>query len=325
MLGLLGEQTLGPHAHLPSQGPRSRMRMRAAERSHQASAATPPPAPPPQASAQALGGRAQVSSLGAGLRWVRCRALTALPMEPRAGEGPPEGPPERRAGRRRGRWETGVDAEGSPGIGQTGRGGAGGLPEGSEPVAGSNLRRVGTRIPDTVSGAGGKRKGDHLLGTWYRLCVPVRCVSPVSRPLYSKQEKRRLTAAGRGTTGSQFNLNAGVLHYRLLTDGFRDLGCPRPFRRPGRLAPEPLSFGYSLQNCLAKVLLRPLAPQGLLKPGSTTLLPDGLGSMETAQFSGMVTKAFGDARSALRARDRRDETQADLLGSYGAGFMHFSH
>lgn len=79
VLGLLGEQTLRPHAHLPSQGPRSRMRMRAAERSHQAAAATPPPPPPPQASAQALGGRAQVSSLRAGLRWVRCRALTASP------------------------------------------------------------------------------------------------------------------------------------------------------------------------------------------------------------------------------------------------------
>lgn len=79
VLGLLREQTLRPHAHLPSQGPRSRMRMRAAERSHQASAATPPPPTPPQASAQALGGRAQVSSLRAGLRWVRCRALTASP------------------------------------------------------------------------------------------------------------------------------------------------------------------------------------------------------------------------------------------------------
>lgn len=142
MLGLLGEQTLGPHAHLPSQGPRSRMRMRAAERSHQASAATPPPAPPPQASAQALGGRAQVSSLGAGLRWVRCRALTALPMEPRAGEGPPEGPPERRAGRRRGPLGDGRGRGGVPGVwadgtwrgGRAPRGvGAGG---GVEPAAG---------------------------------------------------------------------------------------------------------------------------------------------------------------------------------------------
>ena len=122
-----------------------------------------------------------------------------------------EGPPERRAG----------EAEGSPGIGQTGRGGAGGVSEGSEAGAGSNLRPVATWIPDTVGEAGGKRKGDRLLGTWFCPCAPVRCVSRITPSL--QQGKRRLTAAGRGTTGSQFNLNAGVLRHRPLNGWF-----PRP-------------------------------------------------------------------------------------------------
>ena len=69
---------------------------------------------PPQASAQAPGGRAQVSSFCAGLRWGSCRALTASPWSQgrvrsrrtdHLGDGPGTGggggAAERRAGRRR--------------------------------------------------------------------------------------------------------------------------------------------------------------------------------------------------------------------------------
>lgn len=146
----------------------------------------------------------------------------SVAMESREGEAAPERPAGEGRRERRAR-----------------AGGRGGLWRGSR----SNPRRARTQMPDPVAGIKimGEEKGGLPAGQ-----VVVSVGPPTNHHNYPshiiptlQQGKLMLTAAGRGRTGPQFNLNAGRLNHCPLQCFLR----PRMYQALGRLAPSSLGFG----------------------------------------------------------------------------------